>query len=155
MDTRTDAAKGGANDGQAGGGLPRQADRERQWLAEHAFRRGDVPAVRRLARAFAARAGLASSRLSDFVLAVSEGAASATSWGPCTARIRLWTAGTRAFCEVRGDGLMLRRTTAAALTGRQDEEETLRRLVLHQVCDFCSVSAGEGGVRVLLAVPVS
>jgi hypothetical protein len=132
------------------------AHREPRWLAEQAFRKGDVPAVRRLARSFAVRAGLASARVTDFVLAVSEAAASATAWGPCTARVRLWTAGSRAFCEVRGDGLMLRRLTpAAALTGRQGEEEALRRVVLQQICEFFSVAAGDNGVRVLLAVPVS
>jgi hypothetical protein len=147
MNTRMRAAK----DGQA-----RPAHREPRWLAEQAFRKGDVPAVRRLARAFAARAGLASARVADFVLAVSEAAASATAWGPCTARVRLWTTGGRAFCEVRGDALMLRRSTpAAVLAGRQDEEEALRRLVLQQICEFFSVATGDNGVRVLLAVPVS
>jgi hypothetical protein len=141
----------GAQAGQA-----RRADHDPQSLTEQAFRQGDVPAVRRLAHAFAMRAGLTSARVGDFVLAVSEAAASATAWGPCTARVRLWRTGTRAFCEVRGDGLMLRRSTSVTtLAGRQDEEETLRRLVLRQVCEFFSVSAGEGSVRVLLAVPVS
>jgi len=147
MNTRMRAA----TDGQA-----QPAHREPRWLAEQAFRKGDMPAVRRLARGFAARAGLASGRVADFVLAVSVAAATATAWGPCTARVRLWTAGSRAYCEVRGDGLMLRRSTpAAALAGRQDEEEALRRLVLHQICEFFSVAAGDNGVRVLLAVPIS
>jgi predicted transcriptional regulator len=137
-------------------GQARRTDHEPQMLTEQAFRQADVPVVRRLAHVFATRAGLASARVGDFVLAVSEAAASATAWGPCTARVRLWRTGSRAFCEVRGDGLMLRRSTpAAALAGRQDEEESLRRLVLHQVCDFFSVSAGDNGVRVLLAIPVS
>src|SRR5579859_1656906 len=79
-------------------------------FAERAFRQGDVPAVRRFTQAFGVRAGIASARLSDFVLAVSEAAACATAVGPCTARVRLWVTGRRAFCEVRGDGMLMRRS---------------------------------------------
>jgi len=125
-------------------------------LAERAFRRGDVPAVRRFARAFGTRTGIGSARLADFVLAVSEAAACATAAGPCTARVRLWVTGTRAFCEVRGDGMLLRRTARGA---RPDagpgEEEALRYWVLRQVADHVSVVSGPDGAWVLLSMRVA
>jgi hypothetical protein len=126
------------------------------WLAERAFPQGDVPAVRRFARAFGARAGIASARLADFVLAVSEAAACITATGPCTARVRLWVTGTRAYCDVRGDGVLLRR--AASGTGSaagRGEEEALRRWVLRRLSDHVSVASGNDGVRVLLAMRVA
>jgi len=125
-------------------------------LAERAFRQGDVPAVRRFAQAFCARVGVASTRLPDFVLAVSEASACATAWGPCTARVRLWRAGGRVFCEARGDGLLVRRVACAARSaGRQDEAEVLRRLVLQQLSDYVSVSTSPGGTRVMLSMTVA
>ena len=88
-----------ASDGRVPVSAPR-------WLAQRAFRQGDIPAVRRFTRAFCARAGIGPARHADFVLAVSESAACATAVGPCTARVRLWMTGPRAFCEVRGDGML-------------------------------------------------
>jgi hypothetical protein len=134
---------------------------EPRLLAERAFRRADVPAVRRFGRAFGGRSGMAAARLADFVLAVSEASACATAWGPCTARVRLWMAGRRAFCEVNGDGLMMRRIPPAASSsswhpaGCQDEEEVLRRLVLTQVSDYVSVAASPSGVRVVFSMTVA
>src|ERR1700744_94295 len=105
-----------------------------RWLVQRAFGQGDVPSVRRLARVFGARAGIASGRLGDLVLAASEAAACATAGGPCTARIRLWMSGNRAFCEVHGDGLLTRRAAHRARPcGRPDEEEALRRFVLRRL----------------------
>jgi hypothetical protein len=121
-------------------------------LAERAFRRGDIPAVRRFARAFGTRMGIGSARLADFVLAVSEAAACATAAGPCTARVRLWVTGTRAFCEVRGDGLLLRRVARVTQPG---EEETLRRWVLSRISDHVSVASGPDGAWVLLSMTVA
>ena len=127
-----------------------------RWPAECAFRQGDVPAVRRFTQAFGARTGMAAARLGDFVLAVSEAAACATAWGPCTARVRLWRAGRRAFCEVRGDGIMVRRAPQGALpAGQADEEEALRRFVLQQVSDFVSVATDPRGVRVVLSMTIA
>src|SRR6201999_820682 len=106
------------------------------WLAVRAFRQGDVPAVRRFAHAFCVRAGVASARLTDFVLAVSEASACATSWGPCTTEVPLWLSGSRAFCEVSGDGMLIRRASGENRSAaRQDEAEALRRLVLQQLSD--------------------
>jgi hypothetical protein len=125
-------------------------------LAERRFRQGDVPAVRRFTQAFGVRTGIVSGRLTDFVLAVSEASACATAWGPCTARVRLWRAGRRAFCQVRADGLLLRRAPDGSwLAGRQDEEEALRRLVLQQISDYVSVSASPHGVQVMLSMTVA
>lgn len=134
-----------ASDGQ----LPRGAPR---WLAERSFRHNDIPAVRRFTQAFGARARLDPARLADFVLAVSEATASATARGPGNARVRLWVTGTRAFCEVRGDGVVARRTTHAE---RQSEEEALRRWVLQRLADYVSVVSGPDGAWVLLSMTVS
>jgi anti-sigma regulatory factor (Ser/Thr protein kinase) len=127
------------------------------WPAQRTFRQGDVPAVRRFTRAFGARAGIASARLGDLVLAASEAAACATAGGPCTARIRLWMSGNRAFCEVRGDGLLLRRAAHRARTcGRPDEEEALRRFVLRRLADYVSVATSpDDGICVLLSMSVA
>lgn len=129
---------------------------EPRWLAVRAFRQGDVPAVRRFAQAFWTRAGIASARLTDFVLAVSEASACATAWGPCTARVRLWLAGNRAFCEVQGDGMLVRRAPDTGRAGgRPGEAEALRRLVLQQVSDYVSVASSPDGVRVILSMTVA
>ena len=129
---------------------------EPRLLVERAFRRGDVPAVRRFTRSFGGRSGMASARLADFVLAVSEASACATASGPCTARVRLWIADRRAFCEVNGDGLLIRRVTRGGRpAGRQDEEEALRRLVLQRLADYVSVAVSPGGVRVMYSMSVA
>ena len=131
------------------------------WLSERSFRQADVPAVRRFAREFGLRAGIAKTRLNDLVLAVSEACACVTAGGPCTARVRLWMSDNRAFCEARGDGMLLRRVPAGAQparpvpAGRQAEEEALRRLVLRQVTDYMSVADGPGGIRVMLSMTVA
>ena len=142
-----------AGHGQHAGDRPLSGQR---WLAERAFRRDDIPVVRRFAEAYGHRTCIAPARLADFVLAVSEAAACATAAGPCTARVRLWVSGSRAFCEVRGDGMLLRRTASANwLGGRRGEEEAIRRCVLQQVADYVSVASGPDGVWVLLSVTVT
>jgi hypothetical protein len=156
---------------------------ESRWLAERTFRHDDVPAVRRFAGAFGARAGLRPARLTDFVLAASEAVACATAWGPCITRVRLWMTGRRAFCEVRGDAMMRRRVTpgtgwqgaacghggpahggpahggpghrTARPEGLRGEEAALRRWVLRQVCDYVSVASGPDGAWVLLSMSVA
>ena len=120
-------------------------------LAEQTFRHGDVPAVRRVAAAFGARAGMGVAKLSDFVQAVSEAAGCAVAQGPCTARLRLWTAENRAFCEVSGDGTLLADGPQAA---RQSDAERLRRWLLQRLCDHVSVESGPQGVHVLLSMTV-
>jgi hypothetical protein len=124
-------------------------------LAERAFRQGDVPAVRLFTRAFGGRVGIEPRRLTDFVLAASEAMACATACGPCTARVRLWAAGNRAFCEVRGDGMLLRTSPGSGPGRRHSEEEALRHLVLKQLSDYVSVASGPDGVWVLLSMTVS
>jgi serine/threonine-protein kinase RsbW len=128
----------------------------RYWLTERAFRQGDVPAVRRFTQAFGARAGVAAERLADFVLAVSEATACTTAVGPCTPRVRLWLTGPRAFCEVRGNGMLLRRSVRGTQPyGRPGEEEAMRRWVLKQLSDYVCVASGPDGVRVLLSMRVA
>jgi hypothetical protein len=125
------------------------------WPAERTFRPADIPAVRRFTQVFGRRTGMTSARLADFVLAVSEAAACATTVGPCTARVRLWMTGPRAFCEVRGNGTLQRRSAHSAWAGGQrGEEEALRRWVLRQVSDHVSVVSGPDGVWVLLSMTV-
>jgi anti-sigma regulatory factor (Ser/Thr protein kinase) len=130
-------------------------------LAERSFRQSDIPVVRLFAQEFGGRAGIEPGRLTDFVLAVSEAAACAVAPGPGTARIRLWTSGARAFCEVRGDGRRLQAppgTTSARPAGparRPGEEEALRHFVLKQLSDYVSVASGPDGARVLLSMTVS
>lgn len=137
-------------------GLPLSSQ---HWLTERAFRQGDVPAVRRFTQAFGARAGIAAVRLADFVLAVSEATACTTAVGPCTPRVRLWLTGPRAFCEVRGNG-MLRRTVLDTQPrdrpGEQlSEVEATRRWLLKQLSDYVCVASGPDGVRVQLSMRVA
>ena len=164
MDTRMRGWRG------HGGRLPAAGSR---LLAERTFNRGDVPAVRRFAEAFGARAGLGSARRADFVLAASEAAACAAAWGPCVTRVRLWMTGRRAFCEVHGDALVMRRATQGSAwqgaarrpgtpwpgaerpDGLRGEEAALRRWVLRQVSDYVSIASGPDGAWVLLSMSVA
>jgi hypothetical protein len=118
-------------------------------LIERTFRQGDIPSVRRCATEFGLRAGMTSTRLADFVLAVSEAAACTVAGGPGAARLRLWAAGPRVFWEAHGDSISHRGP------GRQDEAETLRRRLLHRLCDYASVQAGPDGVTVLASISVA
>ena len=63
--------------------------------------------------------------------------------------------GPRAFCEVRGDGMLRRAARGTAPRGAAGEEEALRRLVLRRISDHVSVASGDDGVRVLLSMTVS
>ena len=121
-------------------------------LAEQTFRLADIPAVRRAAAAFGARTGMGIAKLSDFVQAVSEAAACTVAQGPCTARLRLWTTENRAFCEVRGDGMLLADGPRGARLG---DAERLRRWLLQRLCDHVSVESGPQGVHVLLSMTVA
>ena len=69
--------------------------------------------------------------------------------------MRLWVSGHRAFCEVRGDGMLRRAARGTAAPGVAGEEEALRRLVLRRISDHVSVASGDDGVRVLLSMTVS
>jgi hypothetical protein len=146
-------------DWQGRGGQP--PERRPYWLAERTFRRCDVPEVRRFAQAFGSRAGLCGGQLPDFVLAVNEAAACATARWPGAARVRLWSAGARIYCEVRADALVQRDSScdAAAVRGlppggRHGEEDALRRYVLRRVCDYFCVASGPDDTRVLLTMAV-
>lgn len=120
-------------------------------LAEQTFRQPDIPAVRRAAAASGSRAGMGPAQLADFVQAVSEAAACAMAQGPCTARLRLWTAGGRAFCEIIGDGMLM---TGGPWGARHGDAEKLRRWLLQRLCDHVSVDSGPQGVTVRLAMTV-
>ena len=123
-------------------------------LAEQAFRQRDIPAVRRAAATFAVHAGLEAARLSDFVQAVSEAAACAVAQGPCTARLRLWTMGSRAFCEITADG-MLQAGGSRGGPCPVGETEVLRRWLLRRLCDQVSIRTGPHGVTVILSMTVA
>jgi len=120
-------------------------------LTEQAFRHADIPAVRRVAAVFGTRAGMGTAQLSDFVQAVSEAAACTVAQGPCTARMRLWTMGSRVFCEMSGDGMLWADRLRG---GRLGDEERLRRWLLPRLCDHASVESGPQGVTVLLSTKV-
>ena len=120
-------------------------------LAAKTFRRADIPAIRGFAAAFAARAGMRSTQLTDFVLAVSEAAACATSRGPCTARLRLWTAGSRTLCEISGDSVLLGPGPGDATRG---DDEAMRRWLLRQLCDYVDVESDTQGVTVRFSMTV-
>ena len=136
-----------ASDGRVPVSAPR-------WLAQRAFRQGDIPAVRRFTRAFCARAGIGPARLADFVLAVSESAACATAVGPCTARVRLWVTGHPRV--LRGP----RRRPAAAGGARYPAARPGGRgggaapPGARRLSDHVSVASGDDGVRVLLSMTV-
>ena len=121
-------------------------------LAVKTFRRADIPAIRRFASLFGARAGMGAPQLGDFMLAVSEAAACATSHGPCTARLRLWTTGLHAMCEIRGDGVLFGQDPGAASRG---DAEALRRWLLRQLCDHVSVDDDAQGVTVRFSMTVA
>lgn len=121
-------------------------------LAAKTFRREDIPAIRGFAAAFAARAGMRATQLTDFALAVSEAAACATSRGPCTARLWLWTAGSRTLCEISGDGVLLGSGPGDAGHG---DDEALRRWLLRQLCDYVDVESDTQGVTVRFSMTVA
>ena len=117
--------------------------------AEQTFRQSDLPAIRRFAAEFGARAGIEAGRHADFVLAVSEAAACALAYGSCSARLRLQAVGTRASGEIHADDMPLRQGPRGV---RQDGAETLRRWLLRQLCDDVSVEPGPHGVTVRFSV---
>lgn len=119
-------------------------------LAEQTFRHADIPGVRRAAAVFGSRAGMGAAQLTDFVQAVSEAAACAVAHGPCTARLRLWTAGSRVFCEVSGDGMLM----VDRPYGVAGDAERLRHWLLRQLCDHVSVEPGPQGITVLLSMTI-
>lgn len=121
-------------------------------LARLTFRRADIPSVRPFAAAFGVRAGMGSPALADFVLAVSEAAACSVSHGPCTARLRLWQAGPRVFCEVRGDGILLGQGPRAV---ERSDAEALRRRLLRRICDHARVESGSHGVTVRFSITIT
>ena len=139
MSARTDGWRPGS------GRLPLPGTR----MAEQTFRQSDLPAIRRFAAEFGARAGVEAGRHADFVLAVSEAAACALSYGPCSTRLRLWTGGTHAFGEIYADEMMLPQGPRGV---RQDGAETLRRWLLRQLCDDVSVEPGPHGATVRFSV---
>lgn len=120
-------------------------------LTEQTFRQRDIPGLRRVAAVFGTRAGMGPGRLHDFVQAVSEAAACTVAQGPCTARARLWTMGSRVFCEMSGDGTL---RADGPLGGPQRDEERLRRWLLPRLCDHASVMSGPQGVTVLLSMKI-
>jgi len=119
--------------------------------SERTFRPADVPSIRRFAVEFANRAGIGAAQLADFVLAVNEAAACTVAAESCTARLRLWMAGARAFCAVSGDSM----PQPGPGGGKQGDVEALRRWLLNQLCDSVYVQSGPDGVTVLLSMTVT
>jgi hypothetical protein len=120
-------------------------------LAAKTFRPADIPAIRRFATLFGARAGMSTASLSDFMLAVSEAAACATRYGNCVNSLRLWTTGSRALCEIHGDGALAGQEPDA----RRGDAEALRRWLLRQLCDHVFVTDDPRGVTVRFSMTVA
>jgi hypothetical protein len=133
--------------GNAGNGRVLSAARP---VEERAFDRADLPQLRRLAAGFGGCAGMRATCMDDFILAVSEAAASTISHGPYPAWLRLWAVGKRVFCEIRG-AMVLEHGHPAI---RQGDAETLRLWVLEQVCDDVAVATGPDGVTVRFSMTV-
>jgi hypothetical protein len=134
--------------GNAGNGRVLSAARS---VEERTFDRDDLPQLRCLAAGFGTRVGMCASCVDDFVLAISEAAASVTSHGPYPAWLRLWAVGKRVFCEIRGKGMVPEHGLA---TIRQGDVESLRLWVLEQVCDDIAVAAGPDGVTVRFSMAI-
>ena len=121
-------------------------------LAKLRFRRQEIPAARRFAAEFGARAGIAGGQhAADFVLAVSEAAACALSHGPGTARLRLWSTGARVHCEVRGEGMPPVRGPGGT---ENRDADALRRWLLKRICDHVAFEPGPYGATVRFSVTV-
>ena len=120
-------------------------------LAKLTFRRQEIPAVRRFARAFGVRAGMEGGQLPDFVLAASEAATCALSHGPGVARLRLWSTGAHILGEIRGEDMLPVRGPGGV---EQGEADTLRRWLLKQVCDHVSFEPGGYGMTVRFSLSV-
>jgi hypothetical protein len=133
--------------GNAGNGRVLSATRS---VEERTFDRADLPQLRRFAAGFGERAGMRTACADDFILAVSEAAASAISHGPYPAWLRLWSVGKRVFCEIRGATVHEHDLVAI----RQGDAETLRLWVLEQICDDIAVSTGSDGVTVRFSMAV-
>ena len=110
-------------------------------MHEGTFTVDDLSALRRLAAEHGRRAGLGPSRLSDFVLAVSEAATSAVCHGGQRGRLRLW---------VSGDGAA--GISAGPNPARPDDTDSLRLWVVWHVCSEVSLTYGPDETTVLLWV---
>jgi serine/threonine-protein kinase RsbW len=119
---------------------------------EGTFCADDLPAVRRLAAEHGGSAGLDSTRLSDFVLAVNEAVTNAFCCGSEQARLRLGTAGNGVFCDVLGGRWVLSEQSSAV---RPDDTENLRLWVIQRVCSDVAVSAGPDGTTMRLSMSLS
>ena len=117
--------------------------------AEQTFDQSDLPAIRRFAAEFGARAGIEAGRHADFVLAVSEAAACALAYGPCSARLRLWTTPGGAHCEVHG-GRWISEEHPSAI--RLDDTDSLRLWLVWQICSDVALSHGPDGTTVRLSM---
>jgi hypothetical protein len=90
------------------------------------------------------------------VLAVNEAVACATGRAPGIARVRLWRAGGRVFCQAHGDSLLVH--TLCPDYGPPaggDEAEVMRRLLLRRLSDWVTILAGPRGKTVMLSMTVA
>jgi anti-sigma regulatory factor (Ser/Thr protein kinase) len=109
--------------------------------------RSDLPEVRALVRAHAAKAGLSEARTDDLVLAVSEVAANTLRHTPGPGALTIWHDDTEIVCEIRDEGVITdpmagrRPPPPGALDGHG-------LWLVHQVCDLVELSSGPGGTTV-------
>jgi len=112
----------------------------------------DLPQVRRVTAAWAARAGLPPGRADDFVIAVHEIAANAVRYGSPTARLLLQVADAGAVqAEVRDSGRWPPAADAADAASAGGRGLALARLV----CDEVEIRARDGGTTVLLRMSLA
>jgi serine/threonine-protein kinase RsbW len=109
----------------------------------------DLGDVRTLAAACGRQARLSPGRLSDFVLAVNEVATNAIRHGCPRARLRLWTTGQDAHCEVHG-GRWISEEQPSAI--RLDDADSLRLWLIWQVCSDVALSHGPDGTTMRLSM---
>lgn len=109
--------------------------------------RGQLPQVRALVRAHAAKAGLSQARADDLVLAVSEVAANTLRHTRGPGVLSIWHDDTEIVCEIRDEGVItdpmagLRAPPPGALDGHG-------LWLVHQVCDRVELDSGAGGTTV-------
>jgi anti-sigma regulatory factor (Ser/Thr protein kinase) len=131
-----------------GGGVPAECDLPLSpppIAAERLTYRDDLAGVRRVVASRARLAGLASQRLADLVIAVSELAANTLAHTTGQGTVCVWDTGREVICQVEDTGQI---TDALAGTERRDPAAPGggRGLwLMHQLCDLVEVRTGPAG----------